>query len=292
MTPPRSFRRVAVIGLGLLGGSVAAAAKAGGVAGTVAGASRSDDARAHALGQGWLDEAGEPKDAVRGADLVVLATPVAAMEGVLRGLAPALEPGAVVTDVGSVKGCLADTLPHQLRDDNRYVGSHPMAGSHERGVEHASADLFRDRVCVVTEPADPDALARVCDFWRDLGARVVVRDARAHDTQVAWTSHVPHAVAFAFGEAFGDAPGGSDEVVGAGFYDFTRIARSDPGLWSEILLANRDAVAAPLAAVGAALAELGRAIRANDSQAVERSITGARDALARVPAPPIAGAVA
>jgi cyclohexadieny/prephenate dehydrogenase len=278
------FERLAVIGLGLLGGSVAAAAKRANVARQVVGASRSRDARAWALRQGWVDTAGEAREVVSGADLVVLATPVFAMGDVLAELAPVLRTGAIVTDVGSVKSPLAETLPGMLPSGVNYVGSHPMAGGHHSGVEHARADLFESFACVVTGGSAP-ARQRVCRFWQALGARVVERSAADHDAQVAWTSHVPHILAFAFASAFSESPSGAREVTGGGFRDFTRIALSDPELWGDILTANRKAIAAPLGAVGKAISELGRAVEANDPEAVERCISSARDALALVESP-------
>jgi len=274
------FERIAVIGLGLLGGSVAAAVQRRGVATKVAGASRSSDARNFALRRQWVDEVGSAAEAATGADLVVLATPVFAMADVLRELAPALRSAAIVTDVGSVKAQLAETLPGLLPTGVYYVGSHPMAGSHERGIEYARADLFEDSPCIVTESGQPEAQQRVCAFWRALGARVVMRDPAAHDEQVAWTSHTPHVLAFGFAAALARAPEGSGDLTGGGFRDFTRIAESNPELWGDILTANRKALGAPLAAVGEALRELGQAIEANDPESVERWISGARDALA------------
>ena len=276
------FERIAVIGLGLLGGSVAAAARHHAVATTVAGASRSKDARDFALRRQWVDEVGSVTEAASGADLVVLATPVFAMADVLRELAPVLESDAIVTDVGSVKAHLAETLPGLLPDGVCYVGSHPMAGSHERGIEYARADLFADAPCVVTDSGPPEAQRRVCSFWRTLGARVVVRDPAVHDAQVAWMSHTPHVLAFGFAAALARAPGGSGDLTGGGFRDFTRIAESDPELWSDILTANRKALGAPLAAVSEQLRELSQAIEANDPESVERWISKARDALALV----------
>jgi prephenate dehydrogenase len=155
-----------------------------------------------------------------------------------------------------------------------------MAGSHERGIAHAREDLFDHTTCIVAGGSDPDAQERVCSFWRSLGASVVIRDPAVHDEQVAWTSHVPHVLAFGFAAAFRDAPVGAAEVVGSGFRDFTRIAQSDPELWGDILTANRKALVAPLGAVSQAFGELGRAIEANDSEGVERWISVARDALA------------
>ena len=280
MTP--RFERIAVLGLGLLGGSVALAAKARGVAARVAGSTRNAEALAAALRSGALDEAGSYSEAARGADLVVLATPVFAMADVVRQIAPALRPGAVVTDVGSVKAVLCETLPGLLPRGVAYVGAHPMAGSHLRGIGHARADLFQDAVCIVTRGPDAAALERTAEFWRALGARVVHRDPAEHDAEVAWMSHVPHVLAFAFASALEAAPAGAHAVAGAGFRDFTRIAQSDPELWGDILTANRKALAAPLSRALEALQDFARALEANDGEGVERRIAAARAALARI----------
>ena len=279
-----AFPRLAVIGLGLLGGSVALAARARGVAAHIVGAGRSRESTASALRLRAVDEIAAPSDAVRDADLVVLATPVSAMEGELARCAHALRAGALVTDVGSVKSPLTDVLPGLLPPGVVYVGAHPMAGSHERGIAHACADLFEGAACVVTPThgTPAEAIDRVAAFWRALGARVVLRDPAAHDAEVAWTSHVPHALAFAFARALGVAPDGAREVSGAGVRDFTRIAQSDAELWSEILLANRKSIAGPLQEVARRLAEVSHALDANDVDALERFLGTAREQLARV----------
>ena len=279
MTQP--FRRLAVLGLGLLGGSVALAARHRGVATRVAGGARRADVRAQALARGAVDEAGDFEVAAAGADLVVLATPVVAMPELARRIAPVLASGAIVTDVGSVKGELALSLPGLLPAGSVYVGSHPMAGSHRSGIEHAREDLFEGAACVVTEAPDAALRERVCDFWRALGARVVLRDAATHDAEVAWMSHLPHALAFAFAGALRSAPEPAFEVAGAGFRDFTRIAHSEPELWADILAANRKALAGPLQTAGETLAELARAIEAHDVEALERFLGAARAALSR-----------
>jgi prephenate dehydrogenase len=210
---------------------------------------------------------------------VVLATPVHAMPDVVRQIAPGLGDAALVTDVGSVKGVLAETLPGLLPRGVHYVGAHPMAGSHEQGLEHAREDLFEGATCVVLGDADRRARERVAGFWQALGSRVVWRSAAEHDADVGWVSHVPHALAFAFAAALRHAPAGASEVRGSGFRDFTRIAQSDPELWADILFANRKAVAAPLQAAGRALAELSRLLEEEDSEALERFLQTARDAL-------------
>ena len=273
------FERIAVLGLGLLGGSVALATKRAGVATRTAGATRNPEVLAEASRRGVVDDVGSFEEVVRDADLVVLATTVAAMPDVVRLVAPCLREGAIVTDVGSVKGVLAESMPDLLPAGVCWVGAHPMAGSHERGLVFATADLFDGKPCIVTDDADAASVERVCEFWRALGARVVRRDATAHDEEVAWASHVPHVLAYAYATALASAPAGTREVVGSGFRDFTRIARSSPELWGDILTANRQAIAEPLRAVGSALSSLGEAIEAGDATKLEILIDAARKSL-------------
>jgi cyclohexadieny/prephenate dehydrogenase len=273
-----------VLGLGLLGGSLAWAARERGLAGEVVGCGRRPEPLRRARERGLVDRVTlDPAEAVAGADLVVLASPVGAMGRLLAQAAPGLAPGALVTDVGSVKALLADTLPGLLPPGVTYVGSHPMAGSHEKGPDHARPDLFDGSVCIVTPaPGDPaPAVERVEALWRAVGARVVRRDPASHDREVAWMSHVPHVLAFAFARALGEAPAGARDVAGPGFRDFTRIARSDAELWADILVANAKAMAGPLARVASELTEVARELEAGDADALERWIAEARARLVR-----------
>jgi prephenate dehydrogenase len=307
------FERVAVVGLGLLGGSVALAARSRRIAREVVGATRSAEARAEALARGAVDRVLPIAEVARGADLVVLATPVGAMPATVRQLdfggahasfaqraqvsrselkasedhrvgERSPSDGTVVTDVGSVKAPLVEMLPGLLPAGCTYVGSHPMAGSHHRGMSHATADLFEGAVCIVTEAAAPAAGARVVGFWEALGARVVRRTAAQHDAEVAWVSHLPHLLAFAFAGSLAAAPAAAAELAGAGFRDFTRIARSDAELWADILTANRKALAAPLSAAGRQLEAIARTLEAGDAEGLDRLLSAARSAL--FPAPP------
>jgi len=292
------FSRVAVLGLGLLGGSLAWAARRRGVAREVIGATRSASARARALNDGAVDAALDPEEAVDGAELVVLATPITAMPELLRRVAPRLADGSIVTDVGSVKGPLAEVLPGLLPAGVRYVGSHPMAGSHERGMDAAQPDLFEGSTCIVCATAgDADgaragdsAGERVAAFWQAVGCRVVRREPARHDLEVAWMSHVPHAMAFAFAAALVAAPPGAREVAGPGFRDFTRIAHSDPELWADIFHANHKALAAPLQAARQAFEALCSAVEAGDAESVLRLLESARRALYPAPSGESAGA--
>ncbi len=280
--PP--FERLAILGLGLLGGSVAMAARERGLARTIVGAGRRRAPLELALDRGIVDEAGDVASVSAGADLVVVATPVSSMADVIRDAARGFAPNAIVTDVGSVKAPVVETLPGLLPAGMSFVGSHPMAGSHLKGVENARADLFGGACCVVTPlpDTDPAATARMTRFWRALGSFVLERSPDEHDLHAAWISHAPHAVAFAFAHALGAAPLSAGEMVGSGFRDFTRISRSDGELWGDILRANRKALATPLEAFGRSLSELARAIEEGDLQKVERFLMSARDGLSRL----------
>jgi prephenate dehydrogenase len=277
--------QVTVIGLGLLGGSIAAAARERGAAKRVVGVARSQHSPAFEKLAGSLDTVcTDPAEGVRGADLVVLATPIGTMSDVLRRAAPGFADGCVVTDVGSVKGALTETLPGVLPPHVYYVGAHPMAGSHERGPGAARADLLAGAPCIVCALPDTPAFAarRVEAFFAALGANVLRRDPAQHDEEVGWVSHLPHALAFAYAHALDGAPAAAREVRGTGFRDFTRIAKSDPELWAEILCANRKALAGPLGRAAARLAELARAVEQGDAEAVERFLASARESLARL----------
>lgn len=277
MNPP-PFEKLAVLGLGLLGGSVAAAAKQRGLADEVVGAARRTGPLERARAAGIVDSVASPLEAVVGADFVVLATPVGSMPKLVAEVAPNLEPGCILTDVGSVKLSVIDLIPGLLPDGVEFVGSHPMAGSHLRGPDHARADLFEGATCVVTPRLgqSPTAIERVEDFWRALGARVTRRSAAAHDEEVAWVSHLPHLLAFAFAESLHSAPREVGELAGSGFRDFTRIAQSDAELWGEILSLNSKALSGPLNHFSESLARLARLLEEGDGESLERLLSQAR----------------
>ena len=279
-----TFEKLAVLGLGLLGGSVAAAAKQRGLAREVVGAARRSGPLERALAAGIVDSVASPGEAVIGADLVVLGTPVGSMPKLVADVASNLEPGCIVTDVGSVKVSVIDMLPGLLPEGVDFVGSHPMAGSHLRGPDHATADLFEGATCVVTPRVGQDASAveRVEDFWKGLGARVTRRTPAIHDEEVAWVSHLPHLLAFAFADSLHSAPSDVGELAGSGFRDFTRIAQSDAELWGEILSLNSKALSGPLNHFSEALAKLARLLEEGDGESLEQLLNQARIRLAEV----------
>ncbi|HEX8731278.1 MAG TPA: prephenate dehydrogenase/arogenate dehydrogenase family protein [Ktedonobacterales bacterium] len=286
-----SESRVAIIGLGLMGGSLGLAlrAAAGGerLAASVTGYDRAPEVAERAVARGALDRACESlAEAARDADLLVIATPTLAAEDALRALAGYLKPGAVVTDLCSVKGRLV-ALAASLGPDlaRRYVGGHPMAGSERAGIEAATADLYRGArwALTPTTATDPAALARVRALVAALGAEVIALDAEAHDSAVAGISHLPLALAVALTRALAeDADWPTLAALAAGGYrDATRVAAGDPLMGRDMLLANRAALLVRLDAFSAALAELREALERGDAAAVEAALrTAQRERLA------------
>lgn len=272
--------RLAIVGVGLLGGSVAQGARAATLARTIVGVGRDRRRLAPALDDGTLDEATTDLAAgVRGADVVVLAAPVLALESLLEGVWPALARDAVVTDVGSTKANIVRVAERLHAVTPRaFVGSHPMAGSHLAGYAVARPDLFRDATVVVTptEATLPRAVKHVTELWESLGARVTALDPTAHDRAVAAISHLPHLVAMALVDAVARGAPGALDVAARGFKDTTRIAASDPQMWQEIFFANREALGATLAEFRAALGDLERLVNAGDADALRAAIARIR----------------
>jgi prephenate dehydrogenase len=237
---------LAVVGVGLLGGSVALAARRRGVASRVVGVDRAPNALDYALATGVLDD-GSPEiaPATAAADIVVVCTPVDVIASHVLTAAAAARPGTVLTDVGSTKGNVVAALRGRLPSGVAFIGGHPLAGSHHNGPAHASADLFEGRLVVLTPTPETDtaALQRLCDFWQALGARVRLMGAEEHDRAVALTSHLPHLLAAALA---GILPPELDDLTATGFRDTTRLAAGLPGLWTAILQANRGAILAAL----------------------------------------------
>jgi prephenate dehydrogenase len=276
------IQRLAVIGVGLLGGSIARAARLQGLAREIVGVGRAAARLEPPLRDGTLDRAtADPLDGVRNADFVVLATPVRTIEQLLETIWPALAADAVVTDVGSTKGTIVRTAERLGAARPRaFVGSHPMAGSEQSGYGVARADLFRGSTVIVTptEASAPAAVKAISTFWETLGAgRILMMDADAHDRAVAAVSHLPHLVACALVDAVERIDPAAFDVAARGFRDTTRIAAADPEMWEAIFLANREAMAGSIREFLRAMAELSRLLDSGDSAAL-------RAALARIKA--------
>jgi prephenate dehydrogenase len=280
----RVYERAALLGTGMIGGSLALALKQAGRVRRLVGYDRSEEALGRARELGVVDEtAAGPAEAVRGADLVLLAAPVGATAALCEAMAPGLGPDALVTDVGSTKAAVLEAVERALPFPERFVGAHPIAGTERSGPEAANAALFRGRRCLVTPSAStrPAAVEECAALWEAVGARVSLVGAREHDEALAWVSHLPHAVAFALAAAVGEAPA-AEGLSGGGFVDTTRIAASDPVMWRDIFLSNRAAVLATLERLDEELGRLRRAVAAGDGAAIEALIARARAGRRRV----------
>ena len=277
------FEKLALIGIGLIGSSIARGARLRGLAKTIAISTRKpetlEEARALGLGDQYTLDAAE---AVRDADLVILCTPVGAYAAVAAAISSSLRPGAIVSDVGSVKQyVLKVTRPH-LPAGVHFIPGHPIAGTEHSGPAAGFAELFVNRWCVLTPEADaaPAATERLTAFWAALGSKVEVMDAAHHDLVLAITSHVPHLVAYNIVGTVADLEQHTQSEVikfsASGFRDFTRIAASDPVMWRDIFLTNRDAVLEMLGRFLEDLSQLQRAVRVGDGPALEALFTRTR----------------
>ena len=259
---------LAILAPGLLGASVARAARARGLAGEITVWARRPEVRAALQSQEWVDQVAEsPEEAVSRAQLVVLAAPVDKIIELDRLVAPRLRPGAIVTDVGSVKGPVcAAAATHTRTQGAVFIGSHPMAGSEKTGWEHGSATLFENRVTFLTPAVDTPAaaLSTLENFWRGCGSTVVAVPPLRHDEIVAHISHLPQAVATSLACALADKDGQWRHLAGNGLRDTTRIAASDATMWIEIFQHNREAVLHALTAYEGELVAFRRALEQAD----------------------------
>ena len=264
----RLFERVALIGFGLIGSSLARVLRRDSPQTVIVACARSTETLEAVRRLGLADEtSADPASAVVGADLVVIATPLSAYGEIGRRIAPALREGAIVTDVGSVKGAAIAALQPELPSRVHFVPAHPVAGTEHSGPEAGFAELFEDRWCILTPPpaTAPEAVAKITALWEGAGMRVVTMEAERHDKVLAVTSHLPHLIAYTIvGTATELGQDLQSEVVAfsaGGFRDFTRIAASDPVMWRDIFLENREAVLELLQRFSEDLTALQRAIR-------------------------------
>lgn len=265
------YNRIALIGLGLIASSMYWAIQRGGLAGEVTGYARSQATRDTARRIGLTDRVCDTAaEAVQGADLVVLAVPVGAMAAVAAEIAPHLAPGATLTDVGSVKRNVIESVGPHLPEGVHFIPAHPLAGTEHSGPESGFATLFDNRWCLLVpvDGTDPDATARLRTLWKGIGSNVEEMDADHHDLVLAVTSHTPHLIAYTMVGVADDLGRVTDgEVIkysAAGFRDFTRIAASDPTMWRDVFLTNKDATLEILGRFTEELFALQRAIRTGD----------------------------
>jgi cyclohexadieny/prephenate dehydrogenase len=275
MIPPPLFSRLALIGVGLIGSSIARAARAEHLVGSIVATARSAQTRRRVMELGLANQVVDTSAAaVEGADLVIVCTPVGQCGAAACEIAPHLAPGAIVSDVGSVKArVVSDMAPH-LPDWVQFLPAHPVAGTEYSGPDAGFAELFVGRWCILTPPegADAAAVKRLSAFWTGLGAKVTTMSAEHHDLVLAITSHVPHLIAYTIvGTADDLSAVTRSEVLqysAGGFRDFTRIAASDPTMWRDIFLANKTGVLEMLGRFNRDLATLTEAIEAANGDAL------------------------
>ena len=277
------YERVAFIGLGLIAGSMSLAIRRAGLAGETVGTARSAETRQTAREIALVDRVTDSAaEAVAGADLVVLAVPVGAMGAVAREIAPHLAPGATLTDVGSVKRAVIEAVSPHVPEGVHFIPGHPLAGTEHTGPRAGFAELFENRFCLLLpqEGTDAAALERLSRLWEGMGATVETMDADHHDLVLAVTSHAPHLIAYTMVGVADDLRRVTDSEVikysAAGFRDFTRIAASDPIMWRDVFLNNRDATLEILGRFTEELFALQRAIRTGDGQHLQDYFTRTR----------------
>jgi prephenate dehydrogenase len=266
---------MSILGVGLLGGSVGLAIRRRVTDCHIVGYGHRGEARETALRCGAVDEVvDDPAQAVRGADLVLLCTPVGVFSKILEQISTAIPAEARITDVGSTKRSVVEAAGRTLPNPGRFVGSHPMAGSEKRGVQFARDDLFDGALCITTpvKATDPNALADVEAFWRLLGMRIVRHTPADHDKWLAEVSHLPHAVAAALVAAASDE---SLTLAGKGFADLTRIAGGDGALWRDILIDNRDNVREAVGKLKGQIDRLVEMLDKGDAEAVRQYLDAA-----------------
>jgi cyclohexadieny/prephenate dehydrogenase len=281
--PAALFNRVALIGVGLIGSSIARAAKAQGAAGSIVATARSAATRKRVAELGIADQVVETNAAaVEGADLVIVSIPVGACGPVAEEIAPHLKPGAIISDVGSVKGSVVRDMAPHLPKNVHFVPAHPVAGTEYSGPDAGFAELFVNRWCILTPPegTDPKAVEKLAEFWRLIGANVETMAPDHHDLVLAVTSHLPHLIAYTIvGTADELEAVTRSEVLkfsAGGFRDFTRIAASDPTMWRDVFLANKDAVLEMLGRFNEDISSLTKAIRKGDGDALFEHFTRTR----------------
>ena len=277
------YDRVALIGLGLIASSMYWAIKRAGLAGEVTGYARSDETRATAREIGLCDRVCDSAaQAVEGADLVVLCVPVGVMGQVAQDISASLKPGATLTDVGSVKRSVIEAVSPHIPEGVHFIPGHPMAGTEHSGPRSGFAELFDNRWCLLVpvDGSEQAAVDRLKSLWKAMGANVEVMEADHHDLVCAVTSHAPHLIAYTMVGVADDLRRVTDNEVikfsAAGFRDFTRIAASDPTMWRDVFLTNKDATLEILGRFTEELFSLQRAIRTGDGDFLHDYFTRTR----------------
>ncbi len=283
MKPSLIYHKLAIIGVGLIGGSAALALRQAGQTGQIIGVGRDDESLQQAIDLGVIDQAASLEDAVRDADLILLATPVGQFPALMQRMEGIVAPHAVITDAGSTKRDVVEAARQHLAAClPRFVPAHPIAGAEKSGVTAARAELFTGKNVVLTPLAetDNDATRKTADFWRACGANLAEMSVETHDQIFAAVSHLPHLLAFALVDDLARRPN-AEQILGfaaGGFRDFSRIASSSPEMWRDISLANREALLAEIDAYQAELALIRKLLADSDGPALEALFQNARTA--------------
>ncbi|MBL8572620.1 MAG: prephenate/arogenate dehydrogenase family protein [Hyphomicrobiaceae bacterium] len=278
------FERLTLVGIGLIGSSIARAARRDDLAREIVISTRRPETLARAAELGLGDRyVLDPCEAVRGADCVIVSIPVGASAAMAEAIAPGLKPGAIVSDVGSVKQSVVDQMQPHLPAGVHFVPAHPLAGTEHSGPEAGFPSLFENRWCILTpvEGSDPEAVERLKAFWVGMGSKVELMDPKHHDMVLAITSHIPHLIAYNIvGTAENLGAVTKSEVIkfsASGFRDFTRIAASDPTMWRDVFLHNKDAVIEMLGRFVEDLFQLQHAIRFGEGDMLFHHFTRTRE---------------
>jgi len=273
------FNRIAILGVGLLGASFALALKKNGLCGSITGYGRNRENLLKAKERNIIDSfEQDPAAASRDADLIMLSTPVGSFLYLTKLIAPALKKGAVLTDVGSVKGRLVREIERIIPEHVHYIGGHPIAGSDRSGIDAANPGLFRNAKCIITptEHSNADALEKIEGLWKALGSDILILNPEEHDRIYASVSHLPHLVAYAMVNTVADMDRSYLDFSGKGFMDATRIASSSEELWNDICLLNRDNLVEVIAVFQKNLDMLTRYLRAGDADSLKHAFRKAR----------------
>ncbi|GAB4416916.1 MAG: prephenate dehydrogenase [Thermodesulfovibrionales bacterium] len=274
------LNKVAILGVGLIGASFALGLREKGMCEKISGYGRKEENLIRAKERGIIDDFSlDPKSVCEDSDLILLSTPVGVFKGLLEYTKGAIKKGAIVTDVGSVKGRLVYELESLMPEGVYYVGSHPIAGSDRSGISDARADLFESALCIITptENSDTEALRKISMLWDALNARVKFMDPYKHDEIYGAISHLPHVVAYALVNTIGDIDSEFIEFAGQGFKDTTRIALSSPELWRDIVLFNRENLIRMLVVFMENIDRIKRLLEKEDSDAIKEEFKRARE---------------
>ncbi len=273
------FNRITILGVGLLGASFALALKKNRLCSTITGYGRNRENLLKAKERNIIDSfETDPAEACKEADMIILSTPVGSFLELIKTIAPALKKGAVLTDVGSVKGTLVRKIEKLMPKDVHYIGGHPIAGSDRSGIASANPELFRDAKYIITptENSDPAALEKTKDLWKALGSEVLTLSPEEHDKIYAAVSHLPHLIAYAMVNTVADMDRAYLDFCGKGFMDATRIAGSSEELWNDICILNRDNLVDTLDVFKRNINMLDKYLKAGDSDSLKAEFRKAR----------------